>query len=834
MSGTHSPSPAPPPPPPIPDVHVGATNPPINDFSLARAIGPAARELLGEPTEEKTTELRYGKRGSLCIDLAKGAFCDHEAGGEGGGCLAFVMRYGGLDKQGAIGWLQERGYIPRREQAAKSKIVATYDYVDVHGKLLFQVCRFVPKDFRQRRPDGNGGWNWKMVGVERVIYHLPGVTAAVTVGIPVYIVEGEKAADALTTIGAVATCSPGGANKWRSQYNPVFTDADVVILPDNDSAGEKHAADVLEHLQDVARTMRVCKLPGLPAKGDAADWVAAGGTAERLAALVDATPIHEARVRAEYSGDGHADPRDSAADDPPHEHGPQLARQLPAIFCKAGKLHLLADQAEGALIQTGAEIFQRADSLVRVGFMELAASDRRTTQAAGLYRIDGPALMEELARVARWERFDARSGKIVVIDPPTKVVDVLAGRKGRWRLRSVLGVITAPTLRPDGSILDTPGYDAATRLYYAPDGSMVMPPVKTSPTEDDARAALGVFTDLFVEFPFVTKQDQAVGLSLPISAVVRGALGMVPVHAFTAPTPGSGKSFIADLTSTITSGRWCPVIAPGSSQEELEKRLGAMVLAGHAIISLDNASTEISGDALCQISERPIVRIRILGKSETPECEFRGILIANGNNLVISGDMVRRTLLGCLDSGLERPEERKFSGNPVKLILADRGKYISAAITIVRAYLEAGSPGKLSPLASFAEWSDLVRCALVWLGCTDPVATMLKIRDVDPVLTNLTSVLSAWVVAFGKDQTNAKTAQQVAATFINGFNPEGEDGEALTNLRAALTPVASDRGGIIDANKLGKWLRGSKGRPASGLKFDSKQARGGVAGWFVV
>ena len=83
-----------------------------------------------------------------------------------------------------------------------------------------------------------------------------------------------------------------------------------------------------------------------------------------------------------------------------------------------------------------------------------------------------------------------------------------------------------------------------------------------------------------------------------------------------------------------------------------------MVLAGHAIISLDNCSTEIAGDALCQVSERPMVRIRILGKSETPECEFRGILIANGNNLMISGDMVRRVLLAMLNSGLERQEDR--------------------------------------------------------------------------------------------------------------------------------------------------------------------------------
>ena len=195
--------------------------------------------------------------------------------------------------------------------------------------------------------------------------------------------------------------------------------------------------------------------------------------------------------------------------------------------------------------------------------------------------------------------------------------------------------------------------------------------------------------------------------------------------------------------------------------------------------------------------------------------------------------MVRRTLLGCLDSGLERPEERKFKGDPVRLILADRGKYISAAITIVRAYLAAGSPGKLSPLASYSEWSDRVRSALVWLGCADPVASMLKLRDSDPVLAALSGVLNAWAAVFGKDQANAKTSQQVATIFANGFDPEGAKGAALTNLRAALAPIASNRVGCIDATKLSYWLRASKLRPASGLKFDSTSVHGGTAALFV-
>jgi putative DNA primase/helicase len=357
-----------------------------------------------------------------------------------------------------------------------------------------------------------------------------------------------------------------------------------------------------------------------------------------------------------------------------------------------------------------------------------------------------------------------------------------------------------------------------------------MPTLAADPRQSDARAAVALLSDLLAGFPLVTDADKAVALSLIVSAVVRGALGMVPVHAFTAPTPGTGKSYIADVAAVITSGRWCPVITPGRTEEELEKRLGAMLLAGYPIISLDNISNGLSGDALCQIAERPTVRIRLLGKSETPECEFRGIIIANGNNLSVIGDMTRRVILGTLDSGEERPEDRKFKFDPIKQVLAHRGRYIAAAMTIVRAYLAAGQPDKRPRLASYTEWSDMVRSALVWAGCGDPVETMKVIRDTDPLLTTLRTVLECWRDVFGGE---GKTAAEVAALYAGGFDPAGLDGETLTALRAALVPVAAVRD-VIDATRLGYWLRASKGRPAGKLKFLGEPAHGGVLRWSVV
>jgi putative DNA primase/helicase len=274
---------------------------------FVRAMGPVARELLGEPSEDNKAkrELRFGTRGSLKISLDSGTWFCNETN-TGGGVLALVQDRKRLDKDGAIAWLQERGHIPKVDQPKPSggRQVAWYDYLTASGEPLFQVVRFDPKDFRQRRPDGNGGWIWKMAGVQLVPYRLPEVVRTIGEKRTIYIAEGEKGVHALESLGLVATCSPGGAGKWRASYNSTFAGADVVVLPDNDPQattpdgelrwhpdgrpilpGQDHGADVARNLSRVARRVRVLMLPVLPLKGDVADWVAAGGTAEALERL---------------------------------------------------------------------------------------------------------------------------------------------------------------------------------------------------------------------------------------------------------------------------------------------------------------------------------------------------------------------------------------------------------------------------------------------------------------------------------------------------------------------------------------------------------------------
>ena len=163
-----------------------------------------------------------------------------------------------------------------------------YDYRDEDGNLLFQVVRYAPKTFRQRRPDGSGGWTWRVRGVRQVPYRLPELCAAGDA--PVFVVEGEKDADRLASLGLVATCNAGGANKWPDALSRYFRGRLVFILADNDAAGRAHAEKVAAALHGVAESVSIIALPDLPAGGDVSDWLDHGGDAASLLALCAAAP----------------------------------------------------------------------------------------------------------------------------------------------------------------------------------------------------------------------------------------------------------------------------------------------------------------------------------------------------------------------------------------------------------------------------------------------------------------------------------------------------------------------------------------------------------------
>jgi hypothetical protein len=290
-----------------------------------------AQAILGDPNwglSKIGQELRYGTNGSLSIDIEKGTWFDHSES-VGGGVLDFIKVRKGLDGAAAFDYLREIGCeveAPRRNGVAnghhppaekkpegKRVVEATYDYRDEAGALVFQVVRcafqlpdgsFVKtadgkkrKAIFQRRPDGTGGWVNKLDAVRVIPYRLAELIEAIADDRPIYIVEGEKKADALWKIGVASTTAPMGAGKWPAHFAPYFEGARVVILPDNDEPGRRHADQVAANIADVAASVLVLELPDLPPKGDVVDWLAEGGTAAELAELAAGARVWEPRAR---------------------------------------------------------------------------------------------------------------------------------------------------------------------------------------------------------------------------------------------------------------------------------------------------------------------------------------------------------------------------------------------------------------------------------------------------------------------------------------------------------------------------------------------------------
>jgi hypothetical protein len=499
----------------------------------------------------------------------------------------------------------------------------------------------------------------------------------------------------------------------------------------------------------------------------------------------------------------------------------------PTIRLAAGETERIVDEAELALIRANRGLYQRDNSIVFVGSVPAISAHSREITVQRIFERGEHALIEDLGCAAHFERWDGRVKAFVPADPPIAIAKTLRQRVGKLRFPILAGIINAPTLRADGSIFDKPGYDASTGLLFDALG-VDFPKIPDRPTRADAQRAFGMLDDLIGSFPFVDSQARAVALSAILTACIRRSLPTAPLHATTAPVAGSGKSKLVDIASVIATGHEAAVISQGHEAAELEKRLGALLLAGDAMISIDNCEQPLGGELLCQILTQARVRTRVLGASSAPELSAGSFVAATGNNLIILGDLTRRAIQCRLDPKLERPETRVFDSDPVTDAKKARPRYVVAVITILRAYIVAGRPGRPTPLGSFEAWSDLVRGALIWLGAGDPVETMNDLRRTDPRLEEAQTVISQWRAAIGTERV---TAAQVikAATRQNGYDSAGSE-LVHADFRDALLAVAG-HGGAINGRRLGKWLSSHAGRIINGFRFEHSGNRDGAAMW---
>ena len=499
----------------------------------------------------------------------------------------------------------------------------------------------------------------------------------------------------------------------------------------------------------------------------------------------------------------------------------------PLIRIRAGMMPETIDEAEQALLGAGLGLYQRGSIVVRPAMVPVAISGGRQIDAPRLIHVRAHHMAEAFTKAAYWERYDMRAGDWIPTDCSQRLAETYLAREGQWRLPVLTGIINAPTLREDGSILDQPGYDAQTGLLFDPQGER-FPLLPREPDRDMAARALAFLRDLIGSFPFVTPADRSVALSAILTTLIRRSLPTAPLHGFNAPTAGTGKSMLVDIASMIATARPAPVIAQGKTEEEMEKRLGAALIAGEVLIAIDNCEEPLGGELICQAMTQTSLKVRILGTSLNAEVPSNATMFATGNNLTFVGDMTRRAIRATLDAGVERPELRAFDRDPLALVAARRGDYVTAGLTILRAFHLAGRPEQSVPLGSFTTWSGWVRDALIWLGEADPCETMEGMRGADPKLEALTAALEEWRSVLGTDRVTVREIIERAAaqqTQLFGkaeyVNPE---------FREALLRVAGE-GGAINGTRLGKWLSQHQNRIVAGHRIIAAGTTGNRARW---
>ena len=499
---------------------------------------------------------------------------------------------------------------------------------------------------------------------------------------------------------------------------------------------------------------------------------------------------------------------------------------IPTIRIVPGRLPEIAAEIARALIANSAPVFARGGALVEPVCEVAAAAEGRKTVTARLRPLSVDSLLWPIADAAIFQSFNRRRNAWVDVDPPLQLVRMVLAGERQWTFPRVSGIITTPTLRADGSLLTEPGHDPQSGLYLLP--TLQLSPIPERPTKEQARAALDMLIDLLSEFPFAKTIDRSVALAGLLAAHVRGSLPTAPVILVRADTPGTGKSYLVDLFAMISTGRLCPVITASKNAEETEKRLGAVLLGGTNIVSLDNVMHDLAGELLCQLTERPVIKVRILGRSEMPECESHTAVFATGNNVAFKGDMVSRGLVCNLEALVERPELREFKKDALDHAASHRSAYVAAALTIIRAYLTAGAPQVCGPFGSYAAWSRMVRSPLVWLDEPDPIASMDAAREEDEVLSSIHEYFDLWE-NYSLDLDTDYTSSRVVEVACMRMDSGGQLDLNPRTFEQFLLQVAADKNGNISAQRLGWWMRKISGRVVAGRRLVRGRDDRGVA-----
>jgi hypothetical protein len=474
-------------------------------------------------------------------------------------------------------------------------------------------------------------------------------------------------------------------------------------------------------------------------------------------------------------------------------------QNLPQIVTTGRQLREITDSALNALeaANTPPSVFMRGGELVRVVADENGRPKVEPFSEAGL--------RGRLSRVANFFRHGGQG--LIAIHPPAAVVkDILA--LGEWNFPGLNGVVEVPVLTPDGRIIDQPGYDAESRLFYWPAKDLKVPPLPEHPTAKDVEGALATLDEALGEFPYDSPASKANAIATLLTPVVRPAIkGPVPLALLDAPQQGSGKSLLASVIGLVATGRPTAMMAATDSEEEWRKRITATLRSGASVITIDNLEGQLKSPSLALALTSDVWRDRLLGVNESIELPQLATWLATGNNIRLGGDLQRRCYWIRLDAQSATPWlGRKFKHEDLKgWVRENRGQLLGALLTLARAWFAAGRPAPKSSerLGSYEDWSQVI-------------GGILQTAGVNGFLGNLASLYSF------ADEEAADWAGFLEALFAE-FNAKPfttadlveilEEDEKLRGvLPDELAADWKDRKGAGFAKRLGKAFSKQTGR----------------------
>lgn len=467
-----------------------------------------------------------------------------------------------------------------------------------------------------------------------------------------------------------------------------------------------------------------------------------------------------------------------------------------------GFLHKVVDAIERELAVHG-RYFQRNNKVVTI-------QTDPATKSSTLVAVEQDQLALALSSQVNWVRFDKRTEGWVQKDPPYRSIRTFLVSGDYNHLPVLKGLAHQPYLRPDGSICVDAGYDPVSQMYgvFSPEDYSV----SGEPTKQDAVSALELLMEVLAEFPFESVSDMSAALSALLTAVLRPSLPTAPMFHVKAIVPGTGKSYLCSIiTAFASSGEGQPASFP-KDEEECRKLLLAELMSAPPVLEFDNLTSDMKPHiSLCTVLTSQTFKDRVLSTSTSATVTTRTLFLSSGNNVGPIQDMTRRCVTINLAGNDENPVGREFN-NPN--ILGDvrkyRGVYVSAALTIVRAWIEADRPcEQLTPLNSFGDWSDLCRQPLVWLGYPDPATRIFENLHDDPDKVLLGRILQLWRDLFNGKALKVRQVKQQLKVM-------GESGEQLFE---ALEDIAGGENQGINSRLLGRWLGKNQGRIVNGLCF---------------